>query len=108
MYLPSSPLLLALLSWQLFCGLAFSPGAIDRCRRQLLKLQFDDFKDLDLSIGCSDANGKLTNGADLNAYMNDFPELHTIFQRDTISYGSFIADGREWLGMRLRPLSADL
>lgn len=92
MYLPASPLLLALLSWQLFCGLAFSPGATERCRRQPLKLQFDDFRDLDLSsIGSSDVNGKHTNGADLNAHMSDFPELHSMFQRDTISYSPSIS-----------------
>ncbi len=86
MYLPSSSFLLALLSWKRFSGLAFSPGATERCRRQPLKLQFDDLTDLDLSIDV-----KPTNGADLNAHISDFPELHSMFQRDTISYSPSIS-----------------
>eukprot|EP00984_Skeletonema_dohrnii_P002129 scaffold724_cov107-Skeletonema_dohrnii-CCMP3373.AAC.5 len=87
-YLPTSPLLLTLLSWRLFSGLAFVPGATERCRRQPLKLQFDDFSDL--SIGSSDVNGRPTNGADLNVYISDFPELQSMFHRGTASSSSLL------------------
>ena len=55
-----------------------------------MKLQFDDFLDLDLSIGSSDVNGRSTNanGADLNVYISDFPELQSMFHRGTTSYSS--------------------
>ncbi len=42
MFYPTLQLLLPLLSWRLFGGLAFAPAAIQRCRRQPLKLEFFD------------------------------------------------------------------
>lgn len=89
-------LLLALLSWRLFSGLAFAPTAIThRCRWQPLKLEFDDFSDLDLLAVdiSSDINGRSTSdgAADLNVHIRDFPELQSIFQCVPTSYSSSIS-----------------
>ena len=96
-YLRKPPLLLALLSWRLFQGgLAFAPGAsTKRCQRQPLKLQFDDFSDLDLSVGNSDVNGNVmpADGAGPNVCnnSNDFAELQSTFQRGSTSYSASVS-----------------
>ena len=75
--------------------MAFVPGAKERCQRQPTnKIKFDDFLDLELSVGNSDVNGNgnPNGGADLNAYNNnDFDELQLTFQRGATSYSDSIS-----------------